>query len=1075
MNDILYRIHPVCEAFESELQSGSTCVIETYLAGFEGEDRRVLFTNLLEVEVDYRHRRGQIPALGEYLPRFPDYGDLIVAAGVNPSRADGIPSHLGDHVILRELGRGGMGVVYEAFHRGLGRKVALKVLRPEVACSELAVERFLHESRAVARLHHTHIVPVFDVGREGQTTYFSMQLIDGAPLDALAAQVASCDETSRLAVLYRRDRALFVSEVTRIGVAIADAVEHAHRRGILHRDLKPANILCEKGGHPWLADFGLAQTGGVHLTLPGDVVGTLRYLAPERLRGEATPRSDVYGLGASLYELLSLAPVFSAKDRVHLLHAIANEEPPPLRKKEAAVGESLSAVIAKAMAKDPQDRYGTAAEFREDLHCVFTDQPVVARRASLRQQLVRWMRRNRQLAVALTALLTLILAGLVASLIIGSTLSRKNEENRRLAGSESEQRRKTTRLLYLSEMRSAGLSVSAGDGAARIRTIINRWRPAGDQEDHRGWEWFFLEAFAGEEVRVIQNGRVNFGVDWLPGDRALVCGSAGRVSVRPLDPGESPRQRVDATLPAFHRGDLHGSRRALVRPDGTLAIVDLSSGEDVFTLPGAPAQVEVSAFDVSGRRLAVWSASEGSLQVWDLESRTRIALLPQIGRRFAWSPDGATIAAIRTPAQQAVLIDTSKWSLRDISGCSARCFAWHPGGHRLAIAITTASGANQIEVVEPEDGRLLATLSGHRARIEDLEYSRGGARLASCGKDATIRIWNLSGRLERIFSGHERTVQGIAFNSTGTQLASASADGTLRIWPLNKRPPLSTMDMGLSREALFRSLARRTQCVPPLAWSEDSLRVGGTIEGNSRWFELSSGLAAPAPKPVAQIDGGVLVLHPGDRQRRLPGASFRKLLSTSPRRDFIVARAGPGDGAEIWLVDTKKLGDCRLVGRVSIRNLFVIWGRDQRAFIVGGRNFLWVVDTATGSIRARLAKTGLGIHSAAFSPDGREVAFTSAARGIRLWNLRSGKIRILEGHSGRSWCVAYHPAGTRLATGGRDRMVRIWDLESGREVLSLMHEEEVAALSWDPTGTILATLSEGGLLRSFDATAGYDR
>ncbi|MFI5453933.1 MAG: tetratricopeptide repeat protein [Isosphaerales bacterium] len=404
--------------------------------------------------------------------------------------------------IIREIGRGGMGVVYEAEEEVLSRRVALKVLPTSALHRDKQVQRFEREAKAAARLHHTNIVPVFGVGHQDGQHYYVMQYIDGLGLDAVltelrrqreaapdprqptvsgpvddsgrpepnhrvearsklrvdAADVARSLATGTLAtaallssqetatqdasgvtvilsppkvtpspaatdssfVLRGSSDLLSHSELSRpyfqnlarIGLQVAEALEYANRQGVLHRDVKPSNLLLDTQGNVWLADFGLAKTAEADdLTATGDILGTTRYMAPERFQGECDARSDLYGLGLTLYELVALRPAFVETDRFMLIERIRHGEPPRLKTLAPKVPRDLETIIHKAVVREPARRYATAAALAEDLRRFLEGRPIQARHASTPEKLARWLRRNPWVAAFLVALML----GLIAS------------------------------------------------------------------------------------------------------------------------------------------------------------------------------------------------------------------------------------------------------------------------------------------------------------------------------------------------------------------------------------------------------------------------------------------------------------------------------------------------------------------------------------------------------------------------------------------------------------------------------------------------------------------------------------
>lgn len=427
-----------------------------------------------------RRRRGESASISDYVTRHPEWGERIrslfpmlmlledIKTDSNPqqhrtncesrSAAQGrLPTRLGDYRIVREIGRGGMGVVYEAEQESLGRRVALKVLPSQCLASPARLRRFHREARAAARLHHTNIVPIFGIGRQGDVFYYVMQYIPGQgldrvfgrdslnpttvwsrpsepavlttagaghlPGDSTPTQSATGNETpeptSVEAHPFPTERTIahiatgpyYWRTVANIGRQVAEALEYAHQHGVLHRDIKPGNLLLDSQGTVWIADFGLAKLSDVDdLTQSEDMVGTVRYMAPEQFAGQGDARSDVYSLGLTLYELLALRPAFNDSDRHSLIRQITQEEPPPLRKLNPGLHRDLETIVSKAIDVHPEHRYRTAGDLAADLCCYLEDRPIQARRITSAGRIWRWCRRNRALAALTGVAVTLLIA-----------------------------------------------------------------------------------------------------------------------------------------------------------------------------------------------------------------------------------------------------------------------------------------------------------------------------------------------------------------------------------------------------------------------------------------------------------------------------------------------------------------------------------------------------------------------------------------------------------------------------------------------------------------------------------------
>ena len=420
---------------------GLADLIEGLTAQLQGGEE----VDLDALAAEYPDRADQIRSL---LPALELLGDLRSSslstscskgsALLQPAMIDGV---LGDYRIIREVGRGGMGIVYEAQQISLRRKVALKVLPFASMLDPRQLQRFLNEAQAAASLHHPNIVPVYAVGSERGVHYYAMQFIDGQSLETVIRhlrQVSQGTEPDRMvstspysgagpaeatpplaALSTERSTksSAYFRTVARLGHQAALAIQYAHERGIVHRDIKPANLLLDMQSNLWITDFGLARCqGDSDLTRTGDLLGTLRYMSPEQTQGIPgliDPRSDVYGLGATLYELLTLRPAFAGTDRQELLRQITSEEPCLLRRFSKALPIELETIVLKTLAKRPDERYGSARDLADDLRRFLGDKPIRARRPTPIERSHRWARRH----------LALIATGLLMVLVLGAALS----------------------------------------------------------------------------------------------------------------------------------------------------------------------------------------------------------------------------------------------------------------------------------------------------------------------------------------------------------------------------------------------------------------------------------------------------------------------------------------------------------------------------------------------------------------------------------------------------------------------------------------------------------------------------
>jgi serine/threonine protein kinase/Flp pilus assembly protein TadD len=418
-----------------QIQAGKPVDVDAFLQGHPGreEELRELLT-AIQVMAD----------LGQSLSQ---------EENVVPNRFRKGPESgtIGDYRILREVGRGGMGIVYEAEQLSLGRRVALKVLPFAATMDPRHLDRFRNEAQAAAQLHHNHIVPVFGVGQDRGVHYYAMQFIEGQTLAEVIFDLSrhappeDCPvekntekppDTKRSVIStlgYPIKNPDYFRKVAQLGIQAGEALEYAHQMGVIHRDIKPANLILDACGNLWVTDFGLANFQGndARLTRTGDLLGTLRYMSPEQTspkRLSMDPRSDIYSLGVTLYELLTLEPAFSSLDRAEVLVQVAHQEPRPPRSLNSAVPPELETIVLKAMAKNPDERYTSAQELTDDLHRFLDDQPIKARRPTLAQRWLKWTRRHKGLVRTVVAAAVVTMAALVVALFLVW-----NERNKSLA------------------------------------------------------------------------------------------------------------------------------------------------------------------------------------------------------------------------------------------------------------------------------------------------------------------------------------------------------------------------------------------------------------------------------------------------------------------------------------------------------------------------------------------------------------------------------------------------------------------------------------------------------------------
>jgi WD40 repeat protein len=1040
---------------------------ETYLDAFPAvRDDPERAVDLIFTEYLLREERGESLAPEDYLHRFPQHAaalrlqfELHQAVGTGgacpPTRAEDLATGLDGHRaavpagpevlpsipgydVSEVLGRGGMGVVYRAWQGGLGRWVALKMVHAGAQASPQVLARFKVEAEAVARLQHPHIVQVHDVGRHADSPFLVLELVEG---ENLAQRVAGTPQPARWAA--------------ELVETLARAIHAAHQQGVVHRDLTPANVLLTADGTPKITDFGLAKLllGGEGMgTMTGELLGTPSYMAPEQAAGrqrEIGAATDVYALGAILYELLTGRPPFRAAAALETLQQVQTTEPVPPSRLVPGLPRDAETVALKCLHKDPTKRYESAAALAEDLRRYRAGEPIVARPVGAPERAWRWCKRNPLVAGLTAAVLLLFVAGFA-----GVTWN--------YWGAEAA-RRELESTLYFQRIALAHRELSV-DNLRRALELLDQC-----PEGLRQWEWHYLTRLCRVEPLVLHDpgkaevSSVAFSPD---GERLASAGGDGTVKVWSTRTGKVI-QTLDAQTDfvfsvAFHPG---GEYLASAGANREVSVWDLTTGKTVFTCPGYVGLYYGTAYGVAfspdGRWLA--AGSEGAVNLWDWRNHKLLHTLPGHGKQgisVAFSPDGRRLATGSSSGDVMIWHAETGDRLYTLVGHrhEVSAVAFSPDGRRLV----SASFDRHLIVWDATTGLRVLTFRGHDGLVVGVAFSPDGRRLASAGQDKTVRLWDAAtGREVLGLRGHTALSQCVAFSPDGRRLASAGRDATIRLWDAT---PVRG-DEG--QEAL--TFSQHAGEVLSLTFSPDGQRMA------------SAGLAPPG-----RLDAPVEVwdVRSGEVSAEFTGHT-EVVLSVAWHPDGQrIASAGRDQAHDLFVVKVWDAATGRqafsLPADVEMIRV-VAFGPDGRFLVTGGANrTVEVWDAQTGYKVGVLGAHDREIRGLAFSRDGRHLASASIDGAVKLWDAtRLGEKQVARGpfhaHGAQvALRLAFSPDGKRLVVGGEENTVKIWDVPTGRELRTLRgHSGDVWAVAFspDPGGRWVASAGEDSTVKIWDSHA----
>ncbi len=1008
-----------------------------------------------------------------------DLDDATRAAIADPTR------RVGRYVLVEELGRGGMGVVHRGWDPALRRAVAIKLvlLRPDGGpATERERTRFAREARAAARLRHPAIVSVHEVGEHEGRPFLVMDLIGGDSFDAVLA---------RGKLPPRR-----AAEVVR---AIADALEAAHRDGIVHRDVKPANILVDPDGRAHLTDFGLAvapDDEADRLTRTGQIVGTPFYVSPEQARGDRDavgPRSDVYALGTVLYEALVGEPPFGGENVLELLRRIFQEDPAAPRARRPSILPDLETITLRCLEKDPARRYPSAEALAADLGRFLDGEAIEARPLGRRDRLARWARRNRALAATAVGAVAAV-AGLLGVLAVRE-VGRRSELRSLLA--VAEERRATAE-------REGERARSESDRATAALAQAERAAEEARSERQRA-EAERLGAVAAGRAKdaLLARALVEKGERLLAEGRPAAAAALFAESLRTVESAEA-RGGLAVTLPRVGRTEWVGPRldagtAVAASPDGrrvavgeaggVIRIFDLETGDELVVMRAHRSWIPALAWSHDSARLAS-GGWDRAVRVWDPRTGARLGSFD--GHRhwvqaLAWGPRGERLASASLDATVRVWDPTAGEAKLTITGpAPMAALAWSPDGAR----IVTGGWERPVRAWEAATGAAIGELLGHEGSIEGIAFSADGTRLATADSEGGVRIWD-GARLAPIATRTAPGVwhHGVALAPDGSRVVAASRDGSLRLWDLPER--------GVASAA--RAIEAHDGEATAVAFTPDGSRVVSVGDDRAvRVWDVVSGevvLEAASPRPRARR----MAVSPDGRSVAVTGLfdEVVRILDAETRRE--VARFATEDSrftVMAWDARSGELITGHDDGRIRRWKPGQATPVDEAVAHEGTVGAIAVAAggvVATGGADGKIRVSGgeafeahdSGVEELALDREGRRVASASAGDGIAVFDVTSGERLAHEtvAHGGFTNGLAWTGDGRLLSAGadgrvtlrrpedlkivevlveGRGRIGRIAVTADGRRVA--VAGEAAGVLVIDTSGRELATLGghEGG-------------
>lgn len=877
---------------------------------------------------------------------------------------------IGEYRIVRLLGAGGMGSVFEAEQTSSRRRIAIKILSAAGQLDDRKRLRFLQESQAAAKLHHPNIVPVYEFGYQDGLHYYTMQLIDGLSLDR-PIKMGTCTITHADFSWIANGRAdpdsSFFLRIADLGRQAADALDHAHLHGVIHRDIKPANLILDREGHIWVTDFGLAHVADESgLTVTGELLGTMRYMSPEQFCAVdrfVDHRTDIYSLGVSLYELLAGRPAVAGQSHEEIFRNLIDREPQPLRNVVSGIPKDLQTIVHKCMSKDPNNRYPSARELSDDLRRFLEHRPILAHRNHFRRQKKGVAYRSR--------MSVLVFAVICLTATVQILRIRRSETNaishsiRDLAKIESELRDMRV-LRYVSDIESAHQSLLHGDLVA-TRALLAPFIPDEKRQgDLRGFEWYYLWRLAHKKPYDLLGHRGQVYCTGFSIDSTLLAAGGDDGCVRIWDVNSRQLLReFQAHLPDVNGVMFAADGKSILTcgGDGVAKVWDTMNWSEIGRLAGHEDEVRHAYFLPSQGEI-VTSGKDGLVRFWSDKNYQQIRSFVPFGRAsisgLICNPDGKTVYVASSEAP-VLGLDTTTGKIvfqgeRGIGG-TIKCLAISPDGRLLVAHHVHGLSSWRIDEKGTPNGDNPSVIRVNIEETGDCIEFLPGRNCYLSASDARVNIWE-GAQSESGFRLHStiRLLEGPLWRAqaspNGRWLVAASRSGRFVLWPLGLDQDFISLDSDSFEGVVQRYSAKLD------GWEAHKHAVDHRIMGFIGQLPQDSSFGKSF---AVSMDGKCLALNEQNGTIRIidchSAASYvdRKLTVDSPIRALALSY----DGSQVAVAcvesgvrihDTNRFETAvRLIGRDSSLVLSLAYSVDNRTIAVGMQDqSLALYNCATG-------------------------------------------------------------------------------------------------------------------------------